>query len=169
MLTDQRTKLCFGRGHSQGYNQEYNFRLPVINDWGQRRISAIARPIQILGTITENTPVALRTRRGRQQKEPNRKHDGEGDLFRFTTQERDTDNELIRQLKTKIKALAEGDSPDGQNHKLKKLIAEIDRLRHSLPSGYGRNLDILRQKIFSQGSPVWLWVVAAEVSSSSYW
>ncbi len=34
-------KHSFGRGHSQGYNQEYHFRLPVINDWRQRRISAI--------------------------------------------------------------------------------------------------------------------------------
>ena len=49
-------------------------------------------PIQIQGTITEGTPVALRTRGGRQQKEPNRINDGEGDLFRLTTQDRDTDN-----------------------------------------------------------------------------
>ncbi len=34
-------KHSFGRGHSQGYNQEYNFRLPGIYDWRQRRISAI--------------------------------------------------------------------------------------------------------------------------------
>jgi hypothetical protein len=60
-------------------------------------------PIQIQETITEGTPVALRTRRSRQQKAHNRINDDEGDSFRFTTQNRDTDNELIRQLKTKIK------------------------------------------------------------------
>ena len=59
--------------------------------------------IQIQGTITEGTLVALRTRRCRQQKAPNRINDDEGDSFRVTTQDRDTDNESIRQWKTKIK------------------------------------------------------------------
>jgi hypothetical protein len=53
-------------------------------------------PIQIQGTIGEGTPVALRTRTGGQQKAPNRINDDEGDPFRVTTQDRDTDNELIR-------------------------------------------------------------------------
>jgi hypothetical protein len=60
-------------------------------------------PIQIQGTITEGTPVALRTRRGRQQTAPIRINDDEGDSFRVTTQDQDKVNELIRQLKTKIK------------------------------------------------------------------
>ena len=38
-------------------------------------------PVQIQGTITDGKPVALRTRKGRQQKAPNRINDGEGDLF----------------------------------------------------------------------------------------
>ena len=60
-------------------------------------------PIQIQGTITEDTPVALRTRRGRQQKVPISTNDGKGDLFQAAHQESNNDNELIRQLKTKIK------------------------------------------------------------------
>jgi hypothetical protein len=59
--------------------------------------------IQIQGTITEGNPVALRTRRCRQQKAPNRINGDEGESFCVTTQDRDMDNELVRQLKTKIK------------------------------------------------------------------
>ena len=69
----------------------------TISDWLSsmtegREESQQLDPIQIQGTITEGTPVALRTRGGRQQKAPNRINDGEGDLFRLTTQDRDTDN-----------------------------------------------------------------------------
>ena len=60
-------------------------------------------PIQIQGTITEDTPVALRTRRCRQQAVPIRINNGEGDLFQATHQELNKDKELIRQLTKKIK------------------------------------------------------------------
>jgi hypothetical protein len=56
-----------------------------------------------LGTITENTPVALRTRRCRQKTGPTDSNDGEGGLFQATDQERNKDKELIRQLRTNIK------------------------------------------------------------------
>jgi hypothetical protein len=70
-----------------------------------REESQQSNPIQIQGNIqvTTGTPAALRTRRCIQQKAPNRINDDEGDSFRVTTQDRDMDNELIRQLKTKIK------------------------------------------------------------------
>jgi flagellar biosynthesis chaperone FliJ len=55
--------------------------------------------IQVQGTISEDKPVALRTRRCRQQTAPIRINDDGGDSF----QERNQDKELIRQLKTKIK------------------------------------------------------------------
>ena len=58
-------------------------------------------PTQIQGTITEDKPVALRTRRHRQQTVPISTHDGKGDLFQATNQE--PNNELIKQLRTKIK------------------------------------------------------------------
>ena len=41
-------------------------------------------PIQIQGTITEDTPVALRTRRSRQQTAPIRTKNDGGDLFQAT-------------------------------------------------------------------------------------
>ncbi len=60
-------------------------------------------PILISRTITEDIPVALRTRRCRQQTGPTSINYGEGDLFQGTHQERNKDKELIRQLRTKIK------------------------------------------------------------------
>ena len=68
-----------------------------------REESQQLNPIQIQGTITEDTPVALRTRRCRQQKVPTRIHNCEGDLFQATHQELNKDKELIRQVTTKIK------------------------------------------------------------------
>ncbi len=56
-------------------------------------------PIQLSGTITEDTPVALRTRRCRQQMGPTSINDGEGDLSQATHQERNKDKELIRRLR----------------------------------------------------------------------
>ena len=51
-----------------------------------REESQQLNPIQIQGTITEDTPVALRTRRSRQQTAPIRSNDDEGDLFQATHQ-----------------------------------------------------------------------------------
>ncbi len=65
--------------------------------------SLMADPIQIQGKITEDTPVALRTRRCRQQMVPTSINDSVGDLFQATHQEQNKDKELIRQLKTTIK------------------------------------------------------------------
>ena len=68
-----------------------------------REESQQLNPTQIQGTIPEDKPVALRTRRCRQQTVPISTNDGKGDLFQATHQEPNNDNELIRQLKTKIK------------------------------------------------------------------
>jgi hypothetical protein len=66
-----------------------------------REESQQLNPIQIQGTITEDTPVALRTRRSRQQTVPIRTKDDGGDLFQ-ATKNQNKDNELIKQLKAKI-------------------------------------------------------------------
>ena len=68
-----------------------------------REESPQLNPTQIQGTITEDKPVALRTRRCRQQTVPISTNDCKGDLFQATHQESNNDNELVRQLKTKIK------------------------------------------------------------------
>ena len=68
-----------------------------------RKESQQMNPTQIQGTNTEDKPVALRTRRCRQQTVPISTNDGKGDLFQATHQEPNNDNELIRRLKTKIK------------------------------------------------------------------
>ena len=73
---DQRTE------DFKGYNQEDNFRLPVNNDRRQEK-SLQLNPTQIQGTITEDTPVALRTRSGRQQTVPISTNDGKGDSFKL--------------------------------------------------------------------------------------
>ena len=66
-----------------------------------REESQQLNPIKIQGTITEDTPVALRTRRRRQQTVPIRTKVDGGDLFQ-ATKDQNKDNELIRQLKAKI-------------------------------------------------------------------
>ena len=59
-----------------------------------REESQQLNPISIQGTITADKPVALRTRRCRQQIVPISTNDGKGDLFQATHQE--PNNELIR-------------------------------------------------------------------------
>jgi len=66
-----------------------------------REESQQLNPTQIQGSITEDTPVALRTRRSRQQTVPIRTKDDRGDLFQ-ATKNQNKDNELIKQLKAKI-------------------------------------------------------------------
>ena len=66
-----------------------------------REESQQLNPIQIQGTIPEDTPVALRTRRSRQQTAPIRTKDDGGKLLQATNN-RNKDNELIRQLEAKI-------------------------------------------------------------------
>jgi hypothetical protein len=58
-------------------------------------------PIQIQGTITDSRGYTHRTSNKKMQ--TTKINDDEGDSFRITTQDRDTDNELIGQLETKIK------------------------------------------------------------------
>ena len=58
-------------------------------------------PIQ-MQEMTEATPVALQTRRCRQQTAAIRKNDDEGDLFQVTNHG-NKNNELIRHLMAKIK------------------------------------------------------------------
>ena len=40
-LTSRNAVRLIRKGHSKGFNKEYNFRLPANNDRGQRRFSAI--------------------------------------------------------------------------------------------------------------------------------
>ena len=68
-----------------------------------REESQQLNPTPIQGTITEDKAVAFRTRKCRQQTVPISTNDGKGDLFQATHQEPNNNNELIRQLKTKIK------------------------------------------------------------------
>jgi hypothetical protein len=98
-------------------------------------------PIQIQGTITKGTRITLRTKRGRQQKAPNRINDGEGDLFCVTTQGRDTDNELIRQLRTKIKE---------KEHSINELSSAVElflKIQLIVKKLQGNILKILKQAV----------------------
>ena len=75
--------------------------LPLMTEGNEE--SQQLNPIQIQGTITEDIPVALRTRSCRQQTVPISTNDGKGDSFQATHQELDNYKELVGQLKTKIK------------------------------------------------------------------
>ena len=68
-----------------------------------REESQQLNPTPIQGTITEDKAVAFRTRKCRQQTVPTSTNDGKRDLSQATHLEPNNENELIRQLKTKIK------------------------------------------------------------------
>ena len=114
-------------------------RLPLMTEGNEE--SQQLNPTQIQGTITEDTPVALRTRRGRQQKVPISINEGKGDLFQATHQEPNNDNELMEWFSNLDIYLMASTSWESQPNSLIEaiaigcptLVSNVIQLDHRLP------------------------------------